>query len=229
MDFTKFVSMLNTNSLFFVRPDKFRDPFEGVYSNGNKTLRKSVYTDIEEQELLKISETLDTFNKFQRKFIMINCWHLNDYESAAMWDLYLKSNEGIAIQTTVGGLIEGFSSTDEKIYIGKVNYIDYEKDWIPEDNTFHLYTHKRKSFEYEQEVRALYQADLPLSEGKIDYTSEPPFDFGKQIRCNISDLIENIYVSPTSPSWFYDLVVSICIKFDLQVNVIKSKLYDISK
>ena len=30
----------------------------------------------------------------------VNCWHINEHESAAMWDLYLKSNEGIAIQST---------------------------------------------------------------------------------------------------------------------------------
>lgn len=35
-----------------------------------------------------------------KKRVFVNCWHLNEYESAAMWDLYLKNEEGVAIQTT---------------------------------------------------------------------------------------------------------------------------------
>ena len=31
MDFTKFVSLLETRSLFFVRADSFTDPFEGTW------------------------------------------------------------------------------------------------------------------------------------------------------------------------------------------------------
>ena len=39
-------------------------------------------------------------NKHWPKYNAINCWHMNDHESAAMWKLYLKSNEGIAVQST---------------------------------------------------------------------------------------------------------------------------------
>ena len=27
------------------------------------------------------------------KEVAVNCWHLNEHESAAMWKVYLKSNE----------------------------------------------------------------------------------------------------------------------------------------
>jgi len=46
MDFTKFVSLLETNSLFFCRLDKLGDPFGGI--NPNKTLQdfeKEYYRD----------------------------------------------------------------------------------------------------------------------------------------------------------------------------------------
>ena len=42
--------------------------------------------------------------KKNREEFAINCWHLNDHESAAMWKLYLKSNEGIVIQSTFTNL-----------------------------------------------------------------------------------------------------------------------------
>lgn len=46
--------------------------------------------------------------------------------------------------------------------IGLVKYIDYDKDVFPLDNTFYPFTHKRKSFEHEREVRFLIQ-NLPIT------------------------------------------------------------------
>lgn len=37
-----------------------------------------------------------------------------------------------------------------------IKYIDYKKDWIPEKNMFYPFVHKRKSYEHEKEVRAIY-------------------------------------------------------------------------
>ncbi len=53
---------------------------------------------------------------------------MNNYESAAMWDLYLKNGDGIAIQTTVLNFKNSLDVTDETIYLGEVNYIDYTEE-----------------------------------------------------------------------------------------------------
>lgn len=39
-------------------------------------------------------------------WMYISCWHMNEYESAAMWKLYAKSSDAIAIQTTFQKLCE---------------------------------------------------------------------------------------------------------------------------
>ena len=57
-------------------------------------------------------------HKNQKLEMAINCWHMNDFESEAMWKLYLKSNEGIAIQSTYQRLIDSLSNTDLSIHIG---------------------------------------------------------------------------------------------------------------
>ncbi len=49
---------------------------------------------------------------------MINSWHLSDYESAALWELY-GTKTGIAIHSTTG---ESFVMTDDSVWIGCVNY-----------------------------------------------------------------------------------------------------------
>jgi hypothetical protein len=55
---------------------------------------------------------------------------MNEYESAAMWQLYATRNAGIAIQTTYTRLFdaipeEGFT---DFMYFTKVKYIDYDRD-----------------------------------------------------------------------------------------------------
>ncbi|OIU71041.1 hypothetical protein [Rossellomorea aquimaris] len=226
MDFTKFIDMINSQHLFFVRSDKFKDPFEGRYSNANKSLnyREKIYGEKNDNKIFK---KLENLNRYDRKFTLINCWHMNEYESAAMWDLYLKSEEGIAIQSTVGKLIDSFCETEESIYIGKVKYIDFKRDWVPEGNTFNPFIYKRKSFEHEKELRLLHHLGLPSSNGAIDYSADSPVQFGKSISCDIKTLIENIYVSPTSADWFHDLIISMCERLELKKPVLHSDLKEL--
>src|SRR6202040_560368 len=50
----------------------------------------------------------------------VNCWHMNEYESDAMWRLYSTANETICVQSTFKRLAEGLSSY---VSAGEVNYI----------------------------------------------------------------------------------------------------------
>ncbi len=161
---------------------------------------------------------------------------MNDFESAAMWNLYLKSNVGVAIQSTFKRLKESFlNHTEPTVYIGTVNYINYEtertkikfvsfetKANTPESYLFRSFLLKRKSFEHERELRAIIHK-FPTKDNKIDYTQEP-FNDGAYIRVNLNTLIEKIFVSPTAPKWFNDLVNSIIKKYNLKKEVIKSSL-----
>ncbi len=86
--------------------------------------------------------------------MLINSWHLSDYESAALWELY-GTETGIAIQSTIGKLKDSFARTDDTIWIGKVNYIDFNHDWMDEWNYLEAFVIKRPSFFYEAEIRAI--------------------------------------------------------------------------
>ena len=130
LDFPKFISLLETNSLYFARADQFNDPYEGIQAklNGSTSNTKNIY---------------------------INCWHQNEYESAAMWDLYIKSNEGIAIQSSVTKLCGSFNDYKHDVYIGQTKYIESHKESLPSNNSLLPYLDKRKSFSHEQEIRAM--------------------------------------------------------------------------
>jgi len=223
VDFTKFVSLLDKKTLFFARADRLGDPFEGSYSKANVKLRPEVYKDKIPPNALK---DLGQFWKQLLRFTAINCWHLNEYESAAMWKLCLKSNEGIAIRSSFNRLKSCFKDENHDIHIGRVKYIDYEKDWMPEGNTFYPFVHKRKSFEHEQELRAIIQEFSYKKNGEINW-SKPPFDDGIYVQVDLDVLVDKIYVAPTSPQWLLGLIKSVTKVYKLDKEVLQSTLDDV--
>jgi len=126
LDFTKFVSLLDRQALFFARSHKLNDPFEGSYARANRRQR-SVPNDELPDRVYKQGQS----GKDIRKNTLINSWHMNEQESAAMWQLYLKSDEGVAIQSTYRRLTESFHATKEDVFVGIVKYIDYNRDMMP--------------------------------------------------------------------------------------------------
>ena len=65
MDFTKFISLLDTSSLFFARADKLGDLFEGTYSRVNMALQPILYADrVSENSLRGWVEFTREFRRF---------------------------------------------------------------------------------------------------------------------------------------------------------------------
>ena len=162
LDFTKFVSLLDRHALFFARADKLGDPFEGSYPRANVDTRFGMS---EERFSEKAVQEASDFLRQSRRFTLVNCWHWSDYESAAMWRMYSREHDGIAVKTDFRSLSESLVG-NEVIYIGRVSYIDYEEDFIRESNIFAPYLNKRKSFEHEKEVRAVTQ-EFPPGDGEL--------------------------------------------------------------
>lgn len=85
MDFTKFVSLLDLKALYFARSDLLGDPFEGPMPRDNFRFYSLLYgtpPSVPEglQELSQVRRRL-------RERVYINCWHMNERESFAMWKL----------------------------------------------------------------------------------------------------------------------------------------------
>ena len=147
-----------------------------------------------------------------------------------MWKLYLKSYEGIAVQSTYERLRDSIID-DEKVYLGIVNYIDYETEFIYQgDNILSAFFHKRRSFEHEREVRALV-LKVPTGDGSKDADGVGHIDFhqetigsGLKIKVDLERLVERIYVAPSTPDWFADLVGALIRRYGYQFEVLHSKL-----
>lgn len=226
MDFTKLVSLIESQCLYFTRADRFDDPFEGSWPKINVNARKDIFLDFtkENQEAyIKMISLVGNISQLLTKHQAINCWHMNEHESAAMWKLYLKSNEGIAIQSTYLKLRESITD-NEKVFLGVVKYIDYEKEPIDANSMISAFVYKRKSFEHEREIRAIV-TKAPPSDGKngIDFNKET-ITHGIKIKVDIERLIEKIYVAPNAPNWFSELVSSIVQHYGYNFTVVHSKL-----
>ena len=222
LDFTKFVDLLLSSQLFFARSDKFEDPFEGV-------LRLKDY---ENTKHMLINQQLT------KTFYFLNCWHINDNQSDAMWKIFLKTKNGIAIKSTVENLIKSLEHSQDDIFISKVYYRNFEKVTFSElmneeqnklfegrGGSLNQFNYKRISFDHEKELR-LYYIDLPIPHAIKNGIPREPLTH-KRIDINIGELINEIVIAPFADPWFKDLVEKTIEKLNLKFEVSKSELYEL--
>lgn len=233
MDFAKFILMLAQKGLYFVRCSLLDDKHEGSIPMVNFRARKA-------QPLLAKS----SFNKDMLSLTLVNCWHMNDGESEAMWRLYGDSAKAIAIQSTFKRLR---SLLDKHIICGKVHYIDYKKESIYDmglpsqsfrspcnrypvrrqlEYTLAIpFMCKRKSFDHERELRAIVTCHTAISgKYKVNELGFESSVTGRLIPVSLNKLIENVYVSPSAPDWYFEAVQVAMKKFGLARKVKRSAL-----
>lgn len=234
MDFAKFLSLLQTKSLYFRRADKLDDPFEGAKC---RIEDKPAYEKSHIDELRKRAQSEASFNDREKrgfeKFLLeneklglpfsrqnfINCWHENEYESVAMWNLYTTSLEyGVAIKTTYEKLCTSLENVDD-IQIGRVTYRDLNiNNPINEDDVF---WYKLNPYKHEQEVRAIIEDLNPALQEDGELIIE------KLIPIKLNHLIEEVYLSPSSKLWFKELVKNVMEKYGLIKEIKQSDLKNV--
>ena len=249
MEFTKFVAMLDQEGLFFSRADLLGDPFEGSIPLVNLRDREKVFREEILEPMARISDGNNVFadpstrnqaakrwvehtsmaNRYDLQWTYINCWHMNEQESAAMWRLYSKTDEAIAIQTTYGVLRECLPAD---IFTGSITYLNYDTESIPAEIGFYRFTHKRKSFEHEQEVRAIFTkipTKMIIDEetgnqiSGIDWEQKNT-ETGRDIHVDLNALLKLVYVAPGAPIWFNRLVTRILEKYKVNCEVRQSSM-----
>lgn len=128
---------------------------------------------------------------------------------------------GIAVRSTYDALIRSLHGTTRPIYVGVVNYLRYDIDTMPEDNFLAPFVHKRGSFEYEHELRAVTESPQSVRRGG------PPSvwpETGEYVPVDVTALIQAVDLAPSSPRWFVDVVDSIAASFGLEVPIAQSQL-----
>jgi len=219
MDFTKFVNLLDTGSLFFCRADMVEDKWEGIFPD--KIINKF---NLNKNSIQSDDGNRYSWREWQKKETrshLINSWHVNAYESDAMWKLYSSSKQSIAIQSTIGKLKRCFTIAKDIIWIGEVEYIDF-KNWEPKNRFYNIgeadalkfFFLKRIEFEHEKEIRAITH---------VAYNKHKQ-DKGTLVNVDLNELVKMIVISPTSEDWFFNLVKNIIYKYNYQYALKKSEL-----
>lgn len=169
MDLEKYESFLHERGLFFCRTDKFSDPFEGSITKTEHTFRPRNFglgldgTPVDKARLEPDLKATSQLHQKLKRSTIVNCWHINAGESDAMWRLYLKDNEGVAIQSSPARLMDAFDKIKETVMPTAIRYLDYEAEgWYhPEDyphpnyNLLIPFVHKRREFMHESEFRLM--------------------------------------------------------------------------
>jgi len=206
MDLSKLIDLLLSGKMFMSRSDKFEDQYEGTFSE--PTFEEIKRLSVDNPEFLQ-------YYKQHREQVVISSWHLNEYESFAMWQIFTQKHEGLAIRSTIGRLQQALEPERQfEQHIGEVNYIDYKREYIPFDNAFFPFLFKRKNFNYEREVRII----TDVSHTGIE------IDNGLKIDVDISRMIDRIYIHPKSENWYKNLVVELLKRLGFDFAIEKSDL-----
>lgn len=216
MSFAKLAWLITTESLHFLRLDQHDDEWEGLVATKPEHIEQRNYI---------------RFTKY------INCWHINNTESDAMWKLYGPGGETVAIKTTVGALKKSLQS-DIQVYIGKISYNEH---YIPEGNLYWPVIFKRKPFLHEKELRLCISSASnnnppDLTQLKKEFTSlglDNPSDMELlkgigikeiKVQIDINQLIRKVVICPNSKQYLAEAVKNIVKGRVSHAGVRKSKI-----
>jgi hypothetical protein len=273
MDFTKYLSLLDRGQLYFPNLEALAgsDPHEGLLAQPNyrhrewKSIDDLTPTEWDELQMEPMTagdrqiQFWSTKNSreywlrrrfYDRRTLFVNCWHLNNYESAAMWSGYVSGTEGIAVVSNYERIERSLARSPERLFAGKVEYLDFEKSKV--ENSLMLPLSKRVSFAYENEFRLIrWDLDIqgrlnalcsslaqsmfhgpgrPKRTDEIDWSvieddvARVKYPNGRYIDVEIGALIEEVRVSPRSGDWFLELVHSVSTKYGLAAKVTRSDI-----
>lgn len=254
-DLAKFIAMLDHGALYVSNLISLAasDPYEGHFPDS----QVSAYAAIKEmpvpvmRKFLRIGDDVDdhtvqviantnyhavTSGEHRRNSVYVNCWHMNEAESDAMWRLYSLQGQGIAVQSTYDRLARCFHMAHSHVQIGKVSYHDYSNHGISLGNTFYPALNKRSSFAHEQELRIAvletartYRQALALTGSPQSALGASDIADGFSIEVDLDILIERVVVSPGSPGWMVETIRNLLGRYGLPKPVVWSPLYTLNR
>ena len=223
MDLAKYLSMLDRRSLHFARAPLLGDSFEGSSTKAMVLSREYIRANRATDPALvaykdwpgEVFTHLGNFPKQMLRYYLVSCWHMNEHESAAMWKLYSSSNEAVCVRSTYRRLRQ---SLPQCVFVGEVNYINYETEGFAPGNGFNFIMHKRLSFAHERELRAMFWEMHGIPEAQPFKTQIEPTGLAMEV--DLSALIDRVYISPAAAPWFAKLVESMTVKsgFDFPIS-----------
>ena len=225
INLAKFLDLLQSQKLFFCKTSELTDPCEGMNNAAAfsmdywRKFRQQAFeaSSVTDEMLQQDIKNAKTEMKIWKRRTAVNCWHISDYEPEAFWKLYSDKEFGVAIKSTVGSLKASLSVEKRTLFLGKINYINYENQVAPKSVLAPMF-YKRLSYSHEKELRVLLWTD------ENNYITDEVKKGGEYINVDLSLLIKSIVLSPDAPLWFRKLITNILIDKKINVDVTSSEI-----
>jgi hypothetical protein len=245
MPFSKFVSLLVYQALWFSKLNILQDQFEGMMPHATKEMMQA-----HDQELKKSfpPEYHSQFNEMatrneqdSKELLIVNCWFLGNNESERMWREYGGSKQSVAIKSTVKQIFEniGVPHDQHATHIGRVAYVDHRNHTMTKyhANQGHerAFLKDAERYQHEQELRivtlntktkyCVSPEGKPYGESEVQGKNMNNFENpGLYVAVQLKQLISEIRISPEADGWFYLLVRRIMELNNLGITVKQSEL-----
>lgn len=203
MDFWKFEDFLARSALYFSRPDKFIDPFEGRLAEGNKT-KMSLSDEVfhAAYHIERSEDDAHVSREIMRCVVFICCWHRARKETRDMWQAYTSGPESVAIATSAKALSRVLSA-EKRIVQSPVKYHSEAFSRTESAHTS-LFFYKPDAYRFEREFRLL------LAPPETESVNES--EIGRHVRVNPKRLVHRVVVHPRGTGAFKDKVRELCRK-----------------
>jgi len=206
MDFARFVEMLESRTLWFVRLDQLGDPLEGTHTDAELAGIRNHLLETQAKALIGCFRSA-------RSEVYISCWRSGASESLAMWDLYGKGSGIVAVKSTVGRIRKAVAKYKEPVFISNVKYVDWNH--APGlDNVLVACSRKDLSYQHESEVRVI------IYDPAANPDPEPRLGIGLPL--DLESLITEVVVGPREQDWVVQLVEQVMKRYKLPQRVVAS-------
>lgn len=246
MSFSRFISLLVYQAIWFSKLNILQDQFEGRMPGTTREMMHARYQESKKHfppELYhQFDEMASRNEEDSRELLVVSCWFLANNETDRMWREYGGSEQAVVIKSTIRQLIDniGVPHDEHATHIGRVSYIDHKSHMMTayEANRGieRAFLKDAERFTHEHELRIVTHntktvycvspEGKPYSatevEGKNMNNFENP---GLYVAVRLKQLISEIRVSPMADRWFLLLVERIVELNNLGIAVRESELH----
>lgn len=196
MDVGKFEDLVRSSTLYFSRPDRFIDPFEGRFSLGNS--ERMSRSDQAFRQAYRIDDSsMAGYPEIHRTVVFISCWHRNTRESSEMWRAYTSSPESIVVTTSAKALRRFLPAKIMK-YAVKYAPLDFPRTEFSHNALFY---YKPSAYRIENEFRLLRSPEPNES-----FYSNNPADAYRRIQINTKKILHRVITHPAATQIFKERV-----------------------
>lgn len=246
MPFTKFVSLLTYQAIWFSKLNILQDQYEGQIPSHAKRLMteegarwKETFTSPEHHR--QIDEWPTTNEANGRELLVVTCWFADEVESSRMWKEYGGSTEAVAVKSTIGRVARHiYVPQDETIshlgYVKYINHGDYKMCLYEASQAIErAFLKDGDQFAHEQEVRLVtmnFKTTYCATPDGFPYPPEQVAGAGMNnfenpglyIDTNLDGLIAEVVLAPGSQLWFEKLVKRLVSLYGVGASVTQSLL-----